>query len=206
MRLNASVCCTTFPCGDVDHAAYQVPALSLHPERVSIVLVSEAAPPDPADHYYASGDPLFARTTVLAFREAGAAVSSMADVLDLGVYCTTALKCAKTGYGVSAATIIECSRLLEIELAQFERAAAYLLMGDVAIKSLNAIARRRGERRPIPAGPTYKIRGGTFEHLGIRLFPSYLQAGPAFFIEQSKRRMIAEDIAAALAVAGARAG
>jgi hypothetical protein len=26
-----------------------------------------------------------------------------------------------------------------------------------------------------------------------------VQAGPAFFIEQSKRRMIAEDIAAALA-------
>jgi hypothetical protein len=30
------------------------------------------------------------------------------------------------------------------------------------------------------------------------VFPSYLQAGPSFFIEQSKRRMIAEDIANAL--------
>jgi hypothetical protein len=30
------------------------------------------------------------------------------------------------------------------------------------------------------------------------VFPSYLQAGPSFFIEKSKRRMIAEDIANAL--------
>jgi len=32
------------------------------------------------------------------------------------------------------------------------------------------------------------------------VFPSYLQAGPSFFIEKSKRRMIAEDIAAALSL------
>jgi hypothetical protein len=35
----------------------------------------------------------------------------------------------------------------------------------------------------------------------IRVFPSYLQAGPSYFIEASKRQMIAEDIAAALAYA-----
>jgi hypothetical protein len=33
----------------------------------------------------------------------------------------------------------------------------------------------------------------------MKVFPSYVQAGPAFFIEKSKRRMIAEDIATALA-------
>jgi hypothetical protein len=35
------------------------------------------------------------------------------------------------------------------------------------------------------------------------VLPSYLQAGPSFFIEKSKRRMIAEDIAAGLRLAGA---
>jgi hypothetical protein len=30
------------------------------------------------------------------------------------------------------------------------------------------------------------------------VFPSYLQAGKAFYIEKSKRRMIAEDIRAAM--------
>lgn len=203
MRLNASVRCTDFPCGDVDHAGHQVPALSLDPDHVSIVLISEGPPPDPADGYYAKGDPLFARTTVLAFQDAGAEVSSMRDILDLGVYCTTAVKCPKVGPAIGKATVGECSHLLERELAQFPRAAVYLLMGDAAIGAVNAIARRWGEPRPVPAGSTYKIRGGDFRLRGIRLFPSYLQAGPAFFIEKSKRRMIAEDIAAALALVSA---
>jgi hypothetical protein len=53
----------------------------------------------------------------------------------------------------------------------------------------------------IPAGSTYKIRGKKYLFRGARAFPSYLQAGPSFFIEKSKRRMIAEDIAVALALA-----
>jgi len=73
-------------------------------------------------------------------------------------------------------------------------------MGDVAIKAVNAIAARTGEPRVIPAGSTYKIRGGTYTFRGGRAFPSYLQAGPSFFIEKSKRQMIAQDIAAALAL------
>ncbi len=71
-------------------------------------------------------------------------------------------------------------------------------MGDVAIRSINYIAKRAGQPRAIPAGSTYKIRGGEFMFRGAPAFPSYLQAGPSFFIEKSKRQMIAEDIAAAL--------
>jgi uracil-DNA glycosylase len=202
MRLNAGVECLEFPCGDVDHSRYRVPAVDLDPERIRIVLISEGAAIDPADDYEAPGEPLFLRTTLEAFGDAGLEVSSLADLHRLGVYVTSAVKCAKTGQGIAAATIAECSRLLEIELAQFAGARAYLLMGDVAIKAINAIARRAGERRPIPAGSTYRIRNGEYHWRGIRLFPSYLQAGPAFYIEKSKRRMIAEDIRAALSVAG----
>ena len=81
-------------------------------------------------------------------------------------------------------------------------------MGDVAVRALNEIARRNREPRPVPAGATYRIRGGIFHFRGARVFPSYLQAGPAFYIEKSKRRMIAEDIAAAMrhAVGGADPG
>jgi hypothetical protein len=50
----------------------------------------------------------------------------------------------------------------------------------------------------IPAIPTYKLRGQAFHFQGKRVVPSYLQAGPSFFIEKSKRKMIAEDIGAAL--------
>ena len=76
-----------------------------------------------------------------------------------------------------------------------------MLMGDVAIKAVNYIAKRAGEERVIPADSTYKIRNGQYYFRGKRAFPSYLQAGPSFFIEKTKRKMIAEDIAAALALA-----
>ncbi len=89
----------------------------------------------------------------------GSSVASIQDILDLGVYLTTAVKCSKTGYGISSATIHECSWLLEREIGLFPNIRAYLLMGDVAIKAVNAIARRAGQARVIPAGSTYKIRG-----------------------------------------------
>ncbi len=201
MRVNTFVC-PDFPCVDVRCARFSAPTFRADPESISIILVSEAVPGSPEDDYGGGPASLFARTTVLAFQDAGAPVESIADIVRLGVYLTSAVKCPKVGYGLKPATIDACSRLLEQELAPFKRARAMLLMGDVAIRALNAIARRAGEPRVIPAVSTYKLRGQAFHFREMRVFPSYLQAGPSFFIEKSKRRMIAEDIAAALRLAG----
>ena len=198
MRISERFGCTHFPCTDVRHERYTLPDIDLDPARVSIFLISESAAAQPGDDYYAPGCPLFAQTSVQAFNDAGAPVGSLQEVLDLGVYLTTAVKCAKAGYGIKAGTIENCSRLLEQELDQFPNVKAFLLMGDVAIKSINSIAKQAGEPRVIPAGSTYKIRDKEYTFRGRRAFPSYLQAGSSFFIEKSKRRMIAEDIAAAL--------
>ncbi|MBN1248941.1 MAG: hypothetical protein JXC32_14875 [Anaerolineae bacterium] len=54
--------------------------------------------------------------------------------------------------------------------------------------------------RVIPGGATYKIHGPEYWFGDVHAFPSYLQAGPSFFIEKSKRRMIAEDIASAMSL------
>jgi uracil-DNA glycosylase len=198
MRVADHVRCDDFPCGDVRHAAHHVPTVEVDPATIRVVLVSEAVPPDPADGYEAPGDPLFARTTVEAFQDAGFEVATIDDVRALGVHLTTAVKCAKTAYGIAPATTRACSELLEAELALVPGMRSLLLMGDVAVRALNEIARRAREPRPVPAGATYRIRGGDFRFRGARVFPSYLQAGPAFYIEKSKRRMIAEDIAAAM--------
>ncbi len=200
MRVNDHVQCRGFPCADVRHECYLVPDIDLDPAGVSLVLISEAAPAAADDYYYAAGDPLFQQTTVQAFRDAGADVCSVQDILGLGVYLTTAVKCGKTGYGIKAGTVKACSSLLEREIALFPNVQAFLLMGDVAIQAVNAIALRAREPRAIPAGSTYKIRGAPYFFRGRRAFPSYLQAGPSFLIEKSKRRMIAEDIAAAMAL------
>jgi len=198
MRVDDHLACNTFPCGDVNKAVYLIPQVDIEPETISVVMISEAAPEKPDDYYYAPGDPSFQRTTVLAFQDAGIGVSSIQDILNLGVYLTTTVKCGKTGYGIQSGTIKECSYLLERELALFPNIKAYLLMGDVAIKAFNYIAVREGVGKVIPAGSTYKIRNQVFTYRGKRVFPSYLQVGPSFNIEKSKRRMIAEDIAAAM--------
>jgi uracil-DNA glycosylase len=199
VRVSEVLGCEGLSCGDVVHERYVVPATVLDPDAVSILMVAEAAPSDPSDWFYVGDDALFARTTVQAFRLAGEDVSSIQDVLDLGVYLTTAVKCGKAGYAVSAQTVRTCSRLLELELGLFPLAQALMLMGDVAIAAVNGIAKRKGEPRVVPAGPTYELRGGDYSWRGLKVFPSYLHAGRAFFIEKSKRRMIGEDIAAALA-------
>ena len=202
MRVNDLIHCDDFPCSDVRHAGYWIPEAELNPDQVRIILISEAAAADPADNYYTWGSPLFAQTTLLAFADAGLPASDLQELLARGVYFTTAVKCAKTGYGIQGGTVAACSRLLEAELALFPNTQVLLLMGDVAIQAVNEVSRRDGAGRVIPAGSTYKIRGPEYFFRGRRAFPSYLQAGPSFGIEKSKRKMIAEDIAAALTVAG----
>jgi hypothetical protein len=200
MKTSDYIQCSHFPCEEVNHQAYIIPDININPVKIRLLLISESAPADLKDYYYAKNNPLFQQTTLLAFQDAGADVSSFQELLNLGVYLTTAVKCGKIGYGIKASPIKECSKLLEAELAFFHNLRAILLMGDVAIKALNYIAGREGEPRVIPAGSTYKIRGQEFTYKGIPVFPSYLQAGPSFNIEKSKRRMIAEDIAAALSL------
>lgn len=200
MKMDGKQSCQGFPCADVRHERYAVPPVHARPSDVSIVLISEAAPADPDDYHYAKGSPLFLQTTLQAFNDAGTKVSSLEDILALGVYLTTAVKCAKTGYGLKPATIKQCSSILRREIALFPNVKAFLLMGDVAIKAINCVAHEAGEERVIPAGSTYKIRRQEYFFQGRRVFPSYLQASLSFFIEKSKRKMIAEDIAAALSL------
>jgi hypothetical protein len=111
MRISECVKCVKFPCDDVNHKCYIIPDIETRPQNVSIIMIAEAAPTNLDDYYYAKGDPLFQRTTVQALNDAGAHVASVQDILDMGVYLTTAVKCGKTEYGIKASTIEECSRL-----------------------------------------------------------------------------------------------
>lgn len=104
------------------------------------------------------GTPLFQQTTVQTFKNTGADVSSIQDLLDLGIYFTTAVKCEKIGYGIKSGTIKECSHILAKEIALFSNVKVFMLMGAVAIKAINYISKRIGEGMVIPAGSTYKIR------------------------------------------------
>ena len=179
MRPCDRVKCELFPCSDVRHECYVVPDVDVRSDEISIVLIAEAAPPNPEDYYYAKGSPLFEQTTVQAFRDAGADVASVGGVLRLGVYLTTAVKCGKTGYGITSSTVKECSLLLEQELALFPNARAYLLMGDVAIKAVNYIAARAGEGRSFPRVPRTRFAGGHIASAASGYSPPTCRQGPA---------------------------
>ena len=199
MRSNESVKCRDFPCQDVNKKCYLIPNVEIDPSRIRALMISEAPPEDLDDYFYATKTPFYLQTTVQAFNDAGFDVASMKDILNLGVYITTAIKCAKTSYAISPKTTENCGlRILENEIGLFPKAKAILLMGDTAIKAINFIAKRNVGKNLIPSGSTYKIRKGEFFYKQFRVFPSYLQTGKSYLIEKSKRKMIAEDIKAAL--------
>ncbi|MCW4043074.1 MAG: uracil-DNA glycosylase [Candidatus Bathyarchaeota archaeon] len=198
MRPSEFVKCTDFPCLDVNKDCYIVPNMEIKPDRIRIIMISEAPPQDSSDYFYAQNNPFYMKTTAQAFRDAGLDVSSMVDVLNLGVYVTTAIKCGKTGYSISSKTVENCSSILETEMDLFSNVRAILLMGNTAIKAMNYMAKRNIGKRVIPSGSTYKIRRNKYFYKQVRVFPSYLQTGKSYLIEKTKRKMIAEDIKAAL--------
>jgi uracil-DNA glycosylase len=198
MKITDKIKCVSFPCTDTDKSSYIIPPAEIDPEKIKIIMITEAPPNDKADYFYAAGDPFYLQTTLQAFRDAGQDVVSLQDILDLGVYIITAIKCGKTGYAVSPETMKNCSVLLEKESALFPNVKASMLMGDVAIKMMNDIWKKQTGKKVIPAGSTYKIRAQAYYIGDTRVLPSYTPAGKNFLIEKSKRRMVAEDIREAL--------
>jgi uracil-DNA glycosylase len=198
MKISEKIKCNSFPCADIDKKSYIVPPAEIDPATIKVLMITEAPPNNKADYFYAAGNPFYLQTTLQAFKDAGENVASMQDILDLGVYITTAVKCGKTQYAVSPATMKNCSPLLERELALFPNVKVFMLMGDVAIKMINDIWKQQTGKKVIPAGSTYKIRGQPYYFEDKRVLPSYTPAGKNFLIEKSKRRMVAEDIREAL--------
>ena len=118
----------------------------------------------------------------------------MQDILDLGIYITTAVKTPKSGYTVETGTIKAHLPVLQAELNMFPNLKVIMLMGDVAKKAVNMIAKAQTKKNVIPSESTYKIRENEYYWNDVRVFPSYIITGGNILIEKSKCEMIAEDI------------
>ena len=198
MKINEKIKCASFPCSDIDKNNYMLPSLNIDERKIRILMITEAPPAEKADYFYANGNPSYLQTILQVFRDAGHDVSSMQDILDRRVYITTAVKCGKTQYAISPDTMKNCAGLLEQEIALFPRVRVFMLMGDVAIKMMNEIWKRQTGKKVIPTGSTYKIRNQAYYLGDKRVFPSYTPAGQNFLIEKSKRKMVTEDVKAAM--------
>ncbi|MBE5776583.1 MAG: uracil-DNA glycosylase [Clostridiales bacterium] len=169
--------------------------VEVDPASVRAVLINEVVPEDPRQDFYGSSGELYLSTTLPLFQKAGLNVRSIRDILDLGIYITNAVKMPKTAYAVDPENMDQSLPWLEAELALFPNVKVILLMGDVAKKMYNRIARKTLQRNVIPSLATYKLRGTPFYHGDIRVMPSYIMTGGNILIEKSKMQMAAEDIA-----------
>jgi len=164
-----------------------------------MVLISESFPKNANDYFDGKKIPAFIENTNFLFNNNGCKFQTYSDYLKKGIYLTTAIKCIKKDYLVSAMTIENCSYNLENELDLFKNLRVVLLMGDFAIKSINYIWKRKYNLRLIPNNSTYKIRNEQYINNGIRYIPSYTHTGDSFGIEKSKVAMMVEDIGKAIA-------
>ena len=119
MKITDNIKCVSFPCTDVDKNSYILPPADINTAKIKVLMITEAPPNDKADYFYAAGSPFYLQTTLQAFKDAGADVASMQDIINLGVYITAAIKCGKTQYAISPDTMKNCSKLLEKEIVLF---------------------------------------------------------------------------------------
>ncbi|MDR1440533.1 MAG: hypothetical protein LBJ10_11235 [Clostridiales bacterium] len=85
------------------------------------------------------------KSAIGLFTAAGVNVSGIADILELGIYITAAVKSPKAGYAADTAAVKARLPILEAELALFPNLKAIGLMGDVAKKAANMIAKVTGK-------------------------------------------------------------
>ncbi|WP_418454397.1 uracil-DNA glycosylase family protein [Allofournierella sp.] len=174
--------------------------IDIDPLTIKAIMINEVVPSDPVQDFYGVPDADYLKTTIPLLQGAGTAVSSIQDILQLGIYITNAVKAPKTEYVIDKSSIENSLPYLEAELSLFPNIKVIMLMGDVAKKAFNMITKKATKKNAIPAVSTYKLRSSEIYYKGIRVMPSYIMTGGNILIEKSKVTMATEDIAAMLKI------
>ena len=174
--------------------------IEVDPLTIKAIMINEVVPADPTQDFYGSADADYLKTTIPLLQGAGAAVASIQDVLQMGIYITNAVKTPKTEYTIDKSSIEKSLPYLEAEISLFPNVKVIMLMGDVAKKAFNMITKKATKKNAIPAVSTYKLRNSEIFYQGIRVMPSYIMTGGNILIEKSKVTMATEDIAIMLEI------
>lgn len=172
--------------------------IEIDPLTIKAVMINEVVPSDPLQDFYGAPDADYLKTTIPLLQGAGAEVTSIQDVLQMGIYITNAVKTPKTASAIEKSSIENSLPYLETELSFFPNVKVIMLMGDVAKKAFNMITKKASKKNAVPAISTYKLRNSEIYYEGIRVMPSYIMTGGNILIEKSKVTMATEDIAAML--------
>ncbi len=113
--------------------------IDIDPLTIKAIMINEVVPSDPVQDFYGAPDTDYLKTTIPLLQGAGTAVSSIQDILQLGIYITNAVKAPKTEYVIDKSSIENSLPYLEAELSLFPNIKVIMLMGDVAKKAFNMI-------------------------------------------------------------------
>lgn len=186
-----------------DCSEIQLPNAVLDPEKINAIMINEVVPSEPDHDFYGGHSaPEYVKTTLQLFQKAGAQVNTIEDITAKGIYITNAVKIPKKIYKIEKEVIEQCVPILARELALFPHLKVVMLMGDVAKRAFNMIARQKGGKNVVPAISTYKIRNDELHYDGMRVLPSYIMTGGNILIEKSKFEMAAEDIGKMMTIIG----
>ncbi len=174
--------------------------IEIDPLTIKAVMINEVVPSDPSQDFYGAPDAGYLKTTLPLLQGAGAEVTSIQDVLQMGIYITNAVKTPKTASAIEKSSIESSLPYLEAELSLFPNVKVIMLMGDVAKKAFNMITKKASKKNAVPAVSTYKLRNSEIYYEGIRVMPSYIMTGRNILIEKSKVTMATEDIATMLEI------
>lgn len=164
------------------------------PEKIYAIMINEVVPEKEKDDFYNNLNSQYLLDTILLFKKAGINVNSINEILNLGIYITNAVKIPKKESIIQKSYIEKSIPYLEKELSLFPNIKVIMLMGDVAKKSFNIIAKNNTGKNIIPSISTYKLRKSEIYYNNIRLIPSYIMTGKNILIEKSKFEMASEDI------------
>lgn len=131
----------------------QIPTITLNAESIKVLMINEVPPQNPDDYFYSNTlEPDYMKTTLSLFHNANVPVNNIQDIIDMGIYITTAVKSPKDEYTVSTENILSHLPILEQELKAFPNLSVIMLMGDVAKKSFNLISKKIQRKIPSPQG------------------------------------------------------
>lgn len=174
--------------------------IDIDPLTIKAIMINEVVPADPLQDFYGIRDAAYLKTTIPLLQGAGIAVTSIQDILQMGIYITNAVKTPKTESAIDKSRMEKSLPYLEAELSLFPNVKVIMLMGDVAKKAFNMITKKATKKNAVPAVSTYKLRNSEIYYKGIRIMPSYIMTGGNLLIEKSKVTMATEDIAAMLEI------
>ena len=151
--------------------------IDIDPLMIKAIMINEVVPSDPLQDFYGTSDADYLKTTIPLLQGAGTEVTSIQDILQIGIYITNAVKTPKTEYSIDKSSIENSLPYLEAEISLFPNIKVIMLMGDVAKKAFNMIAKKTTKKNVIPAVSTYKLRNSEIYYKGIRVMPSYIMTG-----------------------------